>query len=173
MSWVIFHFLRKHVFFIIYLSTVSSGKPCICKQRQLFVFKWFCFRIWALALALLSIYLKLKHFYTYIFQHRMQKQNWHEFSDSEFFFLAHCLSSSDCNYTCHYRCQSLIQLDCSTDGKLSMEQRDLLDDSIETDTNVVRSNSLFTQSVHEYIFVLLVWRPIKKGDFAAVCGNIT
>lgn len=46
------------------------------------------------------------------------------------------LRCHNCNYTCHYRCQSLIQLDCSTDGKLSMEQRDLLDDSIETDTNV-------------------------------------
>ncbi|KAK0138928.1 Ras association domain-containing protein 1 [Merluccius polli] len=43
------------------------------------------------------------------------------------------LCCTNCRYICHYRCRTLIQLDCSADGHLATEQAD---DTIETDTNV-------------------------------------
>ncbi|RVE73211.1 hypothetical protein OJAV_G00047840 [Oryzias javanicus] len=44
------------------------------------------------------------------------------------------LRCTHCSYTCHYRCQAFIQLDCSARGSVSTET--YADDSIETDTNV-------------------------------------
>lgn len=52
------------------------------------------------------------------------------------------VSLSDCSYTCHYRCQPFIQLDCSTDGKLLTEQEEPSAESFERDTNVVRISCL-------------------------------
>uniref|UniRef100_UPI003AAC147A ras association domain-containing protein 1 isoform X2 n=1 Tax=Centroberyx gerrardi TaxID=166262 RepID=UPI003AAC147A len=49
------------------------------------------------------------------------------------------LRCGNCRYTCHYRCRPFIQLDCSTDGSLLTDQADFPEDTIETDTNVVRS----------------------------------
>ncbi|XP_060925966.1 ras association domain-containing protein 1 [Limanda limanda] len=46
------------------------------------------------------------------------------------------LRCTKCSYTCHYRCQPFIHLDCSTDGSLLTDQEDLSVDVIETDTNV-------------------------------------
>ncbi|KAM6980762.1 signal transducer and activator of transcription 3-like [Aplochiton taeniatus] len=45
------------------------------------------------------------------------------------------LRCANCGYTCHYRCQNLIQLDCSKDS-LSKDPHDFSEDTIETDTNV-------------------------------------
>ncbi|XP_026204849.1 ras association domain-containing protein 1 [Anabas testudineus] len=46
------------------------------------------------------------------------------------------LRCTNCSYTCHYRCQPFIQLDCSTDGSLLTDQADFSVDTVETDTNV-------------------------------------
>ncbi|TRZ01605.1 hypothetical protein DNTS_022962 [Danionella cerebrum] len=45
------------------------------------------------------------------------------------------LRCTHCNYTCHFRCQPFIQLDCSSASTLS-ELSIFSDDGIETDTNV-------------------------------------
>lgn len=57
------------------------------------------------------------------------------------FWLNVCVSS-DCNYTCHYRCQPFIQLDCSSHCDAISEQSNYCEDTIETDTNVVREQLL-------------------------------
>lgn len=49
------------------------------------------------------------------------------------------LSVSDCRYTCHYRCEPFIQLDCSTEERL-IDLTDSTEDTIESDTNVVRTD---------------------------------
>uniref|UniRef100_A0A9J7ZW91 Ras association domain family member 1 n=1 Tax=Cyprinus carpio carpio TaxID=630221 RepID=A0A9J7ZW91_CYPCA len=41
-----------------------------------------------------------------------------------------------CNYTCHFRCQPFIQLDCSLNCDAVSEQLNCCEDTIETDTNV-------------------------------------
>ncbi|XP_056885974.1 ras association domain-containing protein 1 [Takifugu flavidus] len=46
------------------------------------------------------------------------------------------LRCNNCSYTCHYRCQPFIQLDCSTNGKLLTEEEETLAESFERDTNV-------------------------------------
>ncbi|XP_028818133.1 ras association domain-containing protein 1 isoform X1 [Denticeps clupeoides] len=46
------------------------------------------------------------------------------------------LRCTNCKYTCHYRCQAFIQLDCSSRSKVLTEQMDISEDIIETDTNV-------------------------------------
>ncbi|XP_067271745.1 ras association domain-containing protein 1 isoform X1 [Pseudorasbora parva] len=46
------------------------------------------------------------------------------------------LRCTHCNYTCHYRCQPFIQLDCSTNCEAIREQSNYCEDTIETDTNV-------------------------------------
>ncbi|KAK7136819.1 hypothetical protein R3I93_017009 [Phoxinus phoxinus] len=46
------------------------------------------------------------------------------------------LRCTHCNYTCHYRCQPFIQLDCSSSGDAICEQTNYCEDTIETDTNV-------------------------------------
>lgn len=127
-------------FLILYLSTESS---CIAQQ-----FPWM-----TLLLAVLCIWNVHINFSAQNAKAELVQMIW---------LLIPLVASSDCNYTCHHRCQSLIQLDCSTDGKLSStEQEDPLDDSIETDTNVVSRHLLCTQSTHGWIFALLVWGTFK------------
>ncbi|NP_001004550.1 ras association domain-containing protein 1 isoform X1 [Danio rerio] len=46
------------------------------------------------------------------------------------------LRCTHCNYTCHYRCQPFIQLDCSSNTDTICEQSNYSEDTIETDTNV-------------------------------------
>ncbi|KAG1941123.1 ras association domain-containing protein 1 isoform X1 [Pimephales promelas] len=46
------------------------------------------------------------------------------------------LRCTHCNYTCHYRCQPFIQLDCSSNCDAIHEQTNYCEDTIETDTNV-------------------------------------
>ncbi|XP_052394057.1 ras association domain-containing protein 1-like isoform X2 [Carassius gibelio] len=46
------------------------------------------------------------------------------------------LRCTHCNYTCHYRCQPFIQLDCSLNCDAVSEQLNCCEDTIETDTNV-------------------------------------
>ncbi|XP_029906585.1 ras association domain-containing protein 1 [Myripristis murdjan] len=46
------------------------------------------------------------------------------------------LRCANCRYTCHHRCRPFIQLDCSTDACVSIDQADFSEDTIETDTNV-------------------------------------
>ena len=47
-------------------------------------------------------------------------------------------SSTDCRFTCHYRCRTHIQLDCSWDQGATLRSHSLVEHTIETDTNVVR-----------------------------------
>ncbi|XP_012686608.2 ras association domain-containing protein 1 [Clupea harengus] len=42
----------------------------------------------------------------------------------------------NCQYTCHYRCQPFIQLDCCSHSSAFFDQSDLSEETIETDTNV-------------------------------------
>lgn len=58
---------------------------------------------------------------------------------------------TDCHYTCHYRCQPFIQLDCTLTSDLTCDQSNYCEDSIETDTNVVRKLSVFV-CVMSHIF---------------------
>lgn len=53
---------------------------------------------------------------------------------------------SDCSYTCHYRCQPFIQLECNTDGKCLTEEEEASAESLERDTNVVRISCLHTHT---------------------------
>ncbi|XP_068171665.1 ras association domain-containing protein 1 [Antennarius striatus] len=46
------------------------------------------------------------------------------------------LRCANCSYTCHYRCQPFIQLDCSADGSVFIDQNEFPIHSIEQDTNV-------------------------------------
>ncbi|KAK2906777.1 hypothetical protein Q8A67_005762 [Cirrhinus molitorella] len=46
------------------------------------------------------------------------------------------LRCTHCNYTCHYRCQPFIQLDCSLNCDGISEPLNYCEDTIETDTNV-------------------------------------
>ncbi|CAG06899.1 unnamed protein product, partial [Tetraodon nigroviridis] len=46
------------------------------------------------------------------------------------------LRCSYCSYTCHFRCQPFIQLNCSTDRKLLTEEEEPTAESLERDTNV-------------------------------------
>ncbi|XP_016428466.1 ras association domain-containing protein 1 isoform X1 [Sinocyclocheilus rhinocerous] len=46
------------------------------------------------------------------------------------------LRCTHCNYTCHYRCQPFIQLDCSLNCDAVSKQLNYCEDTIETDTNV-------------------------------------
>uniref|UniRef100_A0A8C1RVR6 Ras association domain family member 1 n=1 Tax=Cyprinus carpio TaxID=7962 RepID=A0A8C1RVR6_CYPCA len=46
------------------------------------------------------------------------------------------LRCAHCNYTCHFRCQPFIQLDCSLNCDAVSEQLNCCEDTIETDTNV-------------------------------------
>uniref|UniRef100_A0A8C2KAD0 Ras association domain family member 1 n=1 Tax=Cyprinus carpio TaxID=7962 RepID=A0A8C2KAD0_CYPCA len=48
------------------------------------------------------------------------------------------LRCTHCNYTCHFRCQPFIQLDCSLNCDAVSEQLNCCEDTIETDTNVVK-----------------------------------
>ncbi|XP_055072738.2 ras association domain-containing protein 1 isoform X1 [Misgurnus anguillicaudatus] len=69
------------------------------------------------------------------------------------------LRCTHCNYTCHYRCQPFIQLDCSLTSDLISDQSNYCEDTIETDTNVDEqvdwrkqelSSSEIQQKVKEY-----------------------
>lgn len=44
----------------------------------------------------------------------------------------------DCRFTCHYRCRALIKLNCNQGDVSTTDQSSDVQDSIETDTNVVR-----------------------------------
>ncbi|XP_068598390.1 ras association domain-containing protein 1 [Brachionichthys hirsutus] len=57
------------------------------------------------------------------------------------------LRCSNCSYTCHYRCQAFIQLDCSTDGSVLTDQNEFRIDSIEQDTNVDEQVDLCKQEM--------------------------
>uniref|UniRef100_A0A1A8RE91 Ras association (RalGDS/AF-6) domain family 1 n=2 Tax=Nothobranchius rachovii TaxID=451742 RepID=A0A1A8RE91_9TELE len=57
------------------------------------------------------------------------------------------LRCANCSYTCHYRCQPFIQLDCSSHESVSAEKRDYTEDSIETDTNVDEQNEVGKQEL--------------------------
>lgn len=46
---------------------------------------------------------------------------------------------TDCRFTCHYRCRALIRLDCSWDRGSLADHTCVVEQTIETDTNVVRS----------------------------------
>ncbi|XDV22584.1 hypothetical protein PO909_027453 [Leuciscus waleckii] len=54
------------------------------------------------------------------------------------------LRCTHCNYTCHYRCQPFIQLDCSSDCDAIREQTNYCEDTIETDTNVTQRKLLYS-----------------------------
>uniref|UniRef100_A0A8C6SZ18 Ras association domain family member 1 n=1 Tax=Neogobius melanostomus TaxID=47308 RepID=A0A8C6SZ18_9GOBI len=63
----------------------------------------------------------------------------------------------NCKFTCHYRCQSLIQLDCIWDQGSLSENTCVVEHTIETDTDVVRiflmsgvDNPDIQQKVKEY-----------------------
>lgn len=45
----------------------------------------------------------------------------------------------NCKFTCHYRCRALIQLDCSWDRGSVADHTCVVEHTIETDTNVVRT----------------------------------
>lgn len=44
----------------------------------------------------------------------------------------------DCRFTCHYRCRALIKLNCNQGDVSTIDQSSDVQDSIETDTDVVR-----------------------------------
>ncbi|XP_076012522.1 ras association domain-containing protein 1 isoform X1 [Genypterus blacodes] len=46
-----------------------------------------------------------------------------------------CLRCTNCRYTCHYRCEPFIQLDCHTEERL-IDLTGLTEEPIESDTNV-------------------------------------
>ncbi|KAI7791127.1 ras association domain-containing protein 1 isoform X1 [Triplophysa rosa] len=69
------------------------------------------------------------------------------------------LRCTHCQYTCHYRCQPFIQLDCTLTSDLICDQSNYCEDTIETDTNVDEqvdwrkqelSSSEIQQKVKEY-----------------------
>lgn len=49
------------------------------------------------------------------------------------------LKLTDCRFTCHYRCRALIRLDCCWDRGSLAEHTCVVEHTIETDTNVVRT----------------------------------
>lgn len=49
------------------------------------------------------------------------------------------LDCTDCRFTCHYRCRALIQLDCSWDRGSGADYTCVVEHTVETDTNVVRT----------------------------------
>ncbi|KAJ3602298.1 hypothetical protein NHX12_030057 [Muraenolepis orangiensis] len=69
------------------------------------------------------------------------------------------LPSSDCKFTCHYRCRTHIQLDCSWDKGATLCLPFLVEHTIESDTNVIPT------LVHELILVE-VW---KQKVFPILC----
>ncbi|XP_056614132.1 ras association domain-containing protein 1 isoform X1 [Triplophysa dalaica] len=69
------------------------------------------------------------------------------------------LCCTHCQYTCHYRCQPFIRLDCTLTSDLICDQSNYCEDTIETDTNVDEqvdwrkqelSSSEIQQKVKEY-----------------------
>lgn len=70
-------------------------------------------------------------------------------SDWELYIITPCLGAfavnrwlstlADCRFTCHYRCRALIQLDCRWDRGSVADHTLVVEHTIETDTNVVRT----------------------------------
>lgn len=60
---------------------------------------------------------------------------------------------SDCRFTCHYRCRALIKLDCSLDqGSVADQASVTEEDTIESDTNVVRICWKFVLLTYMYVY---------------------
>lgn len=85
------------------------------------------------------------------------------------------LKLTDCRFTCHYRCRALIRLDCCWDRGSLAEHTCVVEHTIETDTNVVRTFEFWQydwlRTLQSFLRSSRIWQLTQASFHVTLCAT--